>query len=99
MRTAEAIENLAGEIGEAIYIDVAKWHLYLADAHLHTLVAEKLYPLVESGNIQAREVTEVLTQVSVKVGGGKREIPLADLLPSQCHTTLIDLLEEFQRNL
>jgi hypothetical protein len=36
MNTAEAIERFAAEIGEQVYIDVAKWHLYLKDAHLHT---------------------------------------------------------------
>ncbi|NET47260.1 MAG: DUF3181 family protein, partial [Merismopedia sp. SIO2A8] len=44
--TTEAIEALAAEIGENIYIDVAKWHLYLRDAHLHTAIAEQIYPMV-----------------------------------------------------
>ena len=44
------IEKLAAEIGENIYIDVAKWHLYLAEAHLHTQLAEQLYPLLEGGD-------------------------------------------------
>jgi hypothetical protein len=38
----QAVEALAAEIGENIYVDVAKWHLYLSDAHLHTTVAEKV---------------------------------------------------------
>ena len=43
--TTELLETLAAEIGESIYIDIAKWHLYLSDAKLHNVVAEKLYPL------------------------------------------------------
>jgi Protein of unknown function (DUF3181). len=41
--TTQAIESLAAEIGENVYIDIAKWHLYLSDAHLHTVVAQQLY--------------------------------------------------------
>ncbi len=97
--TTQAIEALAAEIGENIYIDVAKWHLYLADAHLHTLLAEQLYPLLSSGSVAENDVVKVLESLSVKLGGGKREVPLSDLLPMQCQVNLIDLLEEFQRNL
>lgn len=42
--TREIIEALAAEIGENVYMDIAKWHLYLSDAHLHTVLAEQLYP-------------------------------------------------------
>lgn len=44
--TTEVIEAIAAEIGEAVYIDVAKWHLYLSNAHLHTVVAEQVYPML-----------------------------------------------------
>jgi hypothetical protein len=98
--TSEAIEALAAEIGESVYIDIAKWHLYLNDAHLHTVLAERLFPLVSSGAaIQEDDVLNIVQNIPVKVGGGKREIPLLDLLPMQCQVSLIDTLEEFQRNL
>jgi hypothetical protein len=97
--TSEAIETLAAEIGENVYIDVAKWHLYLSDAHLHTVLAERLYPMVASNSLNEADVAKVLQNVPVKLGGGKREVPLADLLPMQCQVSLMDLLEEFQRNL
>ncbi|MGI0495014.1 DUF3181 family protein [Alkalinema pantanalense CENA528] len=97
--SSQVIEALAAEIGENIYIDIAKWHLYLADAKLHTLLAEQLFPLLESGKLEESAVTQVLQAISVKVGGGKRELPLSDLLPMQCQVNLLDLLEEFQRNL
>jgi hypothetical protein len=99
MSTTEAIESLAAEIGENIYIDVAKWHLYLSNAHLHTVLAERLYPMLTSNSLSEAEVIKVLQNIPVKLGGGKREVPLADLLPMQCQVNLMDLLEEFQRNL
>jgi hypothetical protein len=98
--TSEAIESLAAEIGQSVYIDVAKWHLYLSDAHLHTILAERLFPLIAEGQpIREDEVLAIVKQIPVKIGGGKQEIPLLDLLPMQCQVNLIDALEEFQRNL
>ncbi|MEG4202344.1 DUF3181 family protein [Microcoleus sp. Pol7_A1] len=97
--TTQAIESLAAEIGENVYIDIAKWHLYLSDAHLHTVVAQQLYPMLENGNIDADKVGQVLQGIPVKLGGGKREVPLADLIPMQCQVQLMDVLEEFQRNM
>ena len=97
--STQAIESLAAEIGENVYIDIAKWHLYLRDAHLHTVVAQQLYSMLEDGNLDADRVGQILQSIPVKLGGGKREVPLADLIPMQCQVQLMDLLEEFQRNM
>ena len=97
--TTQAIESLAAEIGENVYIDIAKWHLYLRDAHLHTVVAQQLYPMLENGDLDADRVAQVLQGIPVKLGGGKREVPLADLIPMQCQVQLMDVLEEFQRKM
>ena len=97
--TTQAIESLAAEIGENVYIDIAKWHLYLNDAHLHTVVAQQLYSMLEEGNLDADKVERVLQGIPVKLGGGKREVPLADLIPMQCQVQLMDVLEEFQRKM
>lgn len=97
--STETLESLAAEIGENIYIDIAKWHLYLGVAKLHTPLAEKLMPLVSDGNITEDAVTEVLQGIPIKLGGGRKTLPLSDLLPMQCLVNLVDLLEEFQRNL
>jgi hypothetical protein len=97
--TTQAIESLAAEIGENVYIDIAKWHLYLRDAHLHTVVAQQLYSMLEDGNLDEDKVGQVLQSIPVKLGGGKREVPLADLIPMQCQVQLMDVLEEFQRNM
>lgn len=95
----ETIEALAAELGENIYIDIAKWHLYLRDAHLHTPLATQLLPLLGNGTVSEGQVTDVLKAIPVKLGGGKREVPLADLLPMQVQVQLMDILEEFQRKL
>jgi hypothetical protein len=91
------IEQLAAAIGKEVYIDVARWHLYLGDAHLHTLLAERLAPQVMAGKVDEDAVTEILQGIPVKVGGGRKELPLADLLPMQSLLNLLDVLEEFSR--
>ena len=95
----EAIEKLAATIGENVYIDVAKWHLYLRDAHLHTTLAEQLYPLMMKGSVSEDQVLALLKQISIKLGGGKVDVTLADLLPMQSQVHLMDAIEEFQRDL
>ena len=93
------LETLAAEIGESVYIDIAKWHLYLSDAKLHTIVAEKLYPLITSKDINEDKVIKVLESITVKVGGGRKELSLIDLLPLQCQVALVDILEKYQREI
>ena len=97
--TNEAIEKLAAAIGENVYIDVAKWHLYLRDAHLHTVLAEQLYPQMQDGNLKENQVLDLLKKVPVKLGGGKLEVPLSELLPMQSQVHLMDVLEEYQREM
>ncbi|MEH2159152.1 DUF3181 family protein [Nostoc sp.] len=97
--TTELLEALAAEIGENVYIDIAKWHLYLSNAKLHTLVAEQLYPLITSNNVSEDQVLKVLESIPVKIGGGKRELPLIDFLPLQCQVTLVDILEKYLREI
>lgn len=95
--TTEVIEAIAAEIGENVYIDVAKWHLYLSDAHLHTLVAEQIYPLLIDGSLSEAQVLQILQSMPIKIGGGKREIPLADLLPKQSQVNLMEILEKYRQ--
>ncbi len=98
LSTTEAIEALAAEIGDNVYIDVAKWHLYLKDAHLHTTLAQQIYPLL-TNTLEEDQITKILQNMPIKLGGGKREVPLLDLLPMQCQVNLMDILEEYQRKM
>jgi hypothetical protein len=97
--TTEFIEDLAADIGKEVYIDIAKWHLYLSDAHLATVVAQRVYPLLTNNTLDESEVLKILENIPVSLGGGKREVPLIDLLPTRCQVNLMDLLEEYQRKL
>ncbi|MEQ8757207.1 DUF3181 family protein [Coleofasciculus sp. G1-WW12-02] len=99
LNTSEAIEALAAEIGDNVYIDVAKWHLYLRDAHLHTSLAERLYPLLTEDSLSEDQVLQILQSIPVELGNGRREVSLVDLLPMQCQVNLLDLLEEFQKKM
>ncbi|MBO3459822.1 DUF3181 family protein [Aetokthonos hydrillicola Thurmond2011] len=97
--TTELLEALASDIGENVYMDVAKWHLYLSDAKLHTVVAEKMYPLITSKSVEEDQVIKVLQSIPVKIGGGRRELSILDFLPIQCQVHLIDILEKYQREI
>lgn len=97
--TSEIIEAIAAEIGENVYIDIAKWHLYLADAKLHTMLAEQLYPILKARSLSKDRVEQVLQNIPVKLGGGKKEIPLADLIPAQGQAEMIDILEKYQNEM
>lgn len=96
MATTVEIEKLAAEIGENVYIDVAKWHLYLNDAHLHTPLAEQLYPVLESKDLDEKAVKQILQGISVPLGGGKVSLPLSDLIPDAVKGDLMKLLEDYQ---
>ena len=72
MASTAEIEALAAEIGENIYLDIAKWHLYLSDAHLHTELAQKLFSLMEDGELSEDAVTKILEDTTVRIGGGKK---------------------------
>lgn len=99
MANTQDIEKLAAQIGETVYIDVAKWHLYLNDAKLHTVVAEKVYPLLEDNSLSEDAVSAVLQSIPIKLGGGTTELSLEKLLPMQCKVSLLDLLEEYQKDM
>ncbi len=93
--SSQQLEQLAAVIGDEVYIDVAKWHLYLRDAKLHTPVAERLAPLVMGQQIEETAVREILNQIPIALGGGQTELPLLQLVPKPCISSLLDRLEEF----
>lgn len=97
--STEFIENLAADIGNKVYIDIAKWHLYLNDAHLHSPLAEKLAALMEDNDLSGGSVKAAMASFQVPVGGGQAKLPLSDLVPSQCFRDLMDVLEEHQQDL
>ncbi|MEO0406741.1 MAG: DUF3181 family protein [Cyanobacteria bacterium P01_A01_bin.135] len=97
--TSEAIEKLAAEIGDKVYIDVANWHLYLQDAQLHTAIAQQVYPMLSGGDVEEGQVEAVLEGIPVKLGGGKQTLPLSKLIPAAGHQDLMEVLQEYQRQM
>ncbi|MGD1714512.1 DUF3181 family protein [Hydrocoleum sp. CS-953] len=97
--TTQIIESLAAEIGDKVYIDIAGWHLYLSDAKLHLTLAEKFYPILTEEVPSEGQVVEILQGVLVKLGAGRKEVPLIDLLPMGCQADLIDVLVEFREKM
>jgi len=97
--TTQIIESLAAEIGDKVYLDITGWHLYLSDAKLHTTLAEKFYPILIEDVPSESIVVEILQGVFVKLGAGRKEIPLIDLLPTQCQANLIEVLEDFHQQM
>ena len=99
MASSEQVEKLAAEIGDNVYMDVAKWHLYLKDAKLHTVVAEKALAAISGKTVTGDTVNAILAQVTISLGGGRKELPLSDLLPVSGQAKLLDILQEFARDL
>lgn len=97
--TTQIIESLAAEIGDKVYIDIAGWHLYLSDAKLHTSLAEKFYPILTEEVPSESKVVEILQGIPIKLGAGRKELPLIDLLPIQCQTELIEVLTDFRQQI
>ena len=97
--TSKAIEDLAVAIGDKVYLDVAKWHLYLQDAKLHTALAERIYPLVDEDRVTEDAVMEILQNTKVAIGGGKQELPLYNLIPTAGLADLMRAIEDYQRDL
>lgn len=97
--TTETLEQLAAELGESLYLDIAKWHLPLNTAKLHLPLAEKLYVLILENRLTDADVTEVLRDFPIAVGGGRGQVPMLDLLPRACQADLMDLLATFARRL
>lgn len=97
--TAAVIESLAAEIGEAVYLDIAKWRLSLATAHLHEALASELYELMLSKTVSESTVAAVLQRTLIKVGGGRQEYPLVSFISTSSQRDLMDILEKFQREL
>ena len=62
-------------------------------------MAEKVYPLLENDSLSENAVTNILQDIPVKLGGGKTQLALNELLPMQCLINLLDLLEEYQKDM
>ncbi|MDX1976475.1 MAG: DUF3181 family protein [Pseudanabaenaceae cyanobacterium bins.68] len=90
------IERLAVAIAEDIYLDVAKWHLYLDDAKIHLDLAAQFLPLLQQGQITAAQVQAVLAKIPIAIGNGKHNLPLDQFIPASGAAQLLEILNEFE---
>ena len=91
---SEVVEQLAGAIADEIYLDVAKWRLYLGTAKLEQQIAEQLVQSAQSG-IALGKVQAILQGIPIPIGGGKRQIPLADFIPDAVQDRLWHIAQEY----
>jgi hypothetical protein len=90
---ARDLEELTRAIADRLYIQVARWHLYLGDAGLADALAIEAAGRLEQGaGVAARQALEA---VQVPIGGGATRLPLARLLPAGQLQDLEELLERF----
>jgi len=47
--------------------------IYLSDAHLHTALAEQLYPILTLHSLDEGKVKQILQKIPRQIGGGKRK--------------------------
>ncbi len=96
-QATETIEKLAADLGENIYLEIAGWHLYLAEAKLHSRLATEFYPQLIGPTLQAPDVTNVLQAITVSLGGGQTELPLTALIPKNVQAQVLEILQNWQR--
>jgi Protein of unknown function (DUF3181) len=93
------IEKLAVAIAEEVYLEVAKWHLYIddiKDAKLHLVLAEQLFPLVVEAKVTRTAINQALANILITIGDGKQTIPLLQFIPATVEETLMDVLSRFE---
>ena len=93
--TLELVElrDLELAIGERIYLQISKWHLYLGDAGLAKDLAIECAAYFEQGSeIAARKALESL---QVSVAGGKTSFPLECFVSYSQIKELEDILDPY----
>ncbi len=92
---ASELEELKLLISDRIYLQVARWNLYLGDAGLAESLAIACNANLELGPRVAAQ--KALDSVQVQFGGGKTSIELAKLIPSGTVFELEEILDQFCR--
>ncbi len=98
---APAVSDFANDIGSDIYVDIAGWHLFLRDMKYNVGLANAIAARTASngGKISADDVTGILKKVAVKLGGGRSEVSLFDVMSSRCVDDLVELSQRFAKEL
>ena len=99
-------DDLADKIGRDCYIDVQGWHLYLKDVKvpnskltLAQALAHGLGAQIQGQGFSKTAVDDLIAKVPVKLGGGKSTLSLAEVMPARAVADLIDICEQYARNM
>jgi hypothetical protein len=100
-------DELATSIGRDVYVDVAGWHLFMRDMtatpalKMSQVLATQLGPKAASGGrggLRESDIESVLRKIPVKLGGGRMQVSLYDVMPSMCVGDLCKILEDFAKS-
>ena len=87
-----------------MYIDVSGWHLFLREVkaakglNLAQALAQQFGQDISSRDYDKNKLDEVLKKIPIKLGGGKTQLPLIELLPSASVRDLEQILADFERD-
>ena len=90
--------------GHDVYIDVSGWHLFLREVkaakglNLAQALAQQFGQDISSQKYNKGSLEEVLKKVPIKLGGGKAQLPLSELLPAACVQDLERILADFEKD-
>ena len=95
------VSELAERIGSDVYMDINGWHLFLRDAKYHVPLARIVATRVaDDGNrLEETAIETILKECPVRVGGGKSECKLFDLMPSACVQDFMKIVEDYADDL
>lgn len=96
MNNQASIEQLAAAIAEDIYLDIARWHLYLDDAKVHIELATQLWPLIQQRPIDSTQVQQILAKIPITIGNGKQTLPLVQFIPASAETRLLEIFNDLE---
>ena len=85
------ISDLEKIISEKIFIKIEKWNLYLGDAGLARNLAIECISNLQKDSQEAVKLS--LNKIKVKIGDGKKTIPLSTLVTSSQISDLEEILD------
>ncbi|KAK9839511.1 hypothetical protein WJX81_006528 [Elliptochloris bilobata] len=99
-----AYDELASKIGKEVYVDVNGWHLYLrdifvpgADVKLSQALAHHLGSKVKEG-LSKSDVEAALKKMPFKLGGGKTQVSLFEMVPNYAVQELEQIIQDYARS-
>ncbi|WP_287131007.1 DUF3181 family protein [Candidatus Cyanaurora vandensis] len=98
MNLSRDVEKLAASLGADIYLEIARWRLTLADAHLDKSLATQLRLVADRGRLSESQLEAVLNQIMVPIGDGGYQVPLGQFLSLKTRQRVLEILEEVDRD-